>query len=101
MSVVILCAPAVLGFPVGLGHPDTHRTRTDSTSPLAAIVLRHTGGRDAVWHGPPGTGAASVPKAHQVSWGRELSSRDIMGVCAAPRRECAGCSCRPALPACR
>ena len=46
--LVNLCAPAVPGSPVGSGHPDTHRTRTGSTSRLGAIVARRTAGRDAV-----------------------------------------------------
>ena len=65
--VISLSPPAVPGFPVGLGHPDTHRTRIGSRSPLAAIGARHTAGRDAAWHGPPGSDGALEPKAHQVS----------------------------------
>jgi len=64
---IILCAPAAPESPVGSGHPDTHRARTGSTWRLGALAVRHTGGRDAVWHGPPGTGAVAVPKAHQAA----------------------------------
>ena len=31
--------------------------------------MRHTGGRDAAWDAPSGSGAVLVPKAHHVSEG--------------------------------
>jgi hypothetical protein len=44
---ISLFPPAVPVSPLALGHLNTHRTRTESTSRLGAIAARHTGGRDA------------------------------------------------------
>ena len=65
--LVILCAPAAPESPGVSGHRDIHRGRTGCTSRLGAIAARHTGDRDAAWHGPPEIGVVSVPKALQVS----------------------------------
>src|SRR5262249_24652842 len=94
--VLLLCEDLLWG----LSHLDTHRTRIESTSPLAAIVVRHTGGRDAAWHGPPGTGAASVPKAHQVLSGTMLLWDHQGSRCPSPTRDALRCTGRGALPVC-
>ena len=65
--LVSLCVPVVSGSLVGLGHPNTHRAYIGSRSRLGAIAVRHTGGRDAAWHGPLETDVVLVPKAHQMS----------------------------------
>src|SRR5262249_26224528 len=85
MPVVILWAPAVPGSPGVSGHRDNHRGRTGCTSRLGAIAVCHTGDRDAAWHGPPGTGVVSVPKALQVSEEAGHSSGDVRGL-GVPRR---------------
>jgi hypothetical protein len=99
--VVILCAPAVLGSPVGLGHPDTHRMRTCSTSPLAATVAHHTVDRDVAWHGRPESDGASAPMRHPLPYVRGASSRHVTGVCVPSRHaRMSGALARPAWLAC-
>ena len=81
---VILSSPAVRASPLALGHPDTHRARPGSRSRLGAIAVRHTGGRDAAWHGPQGSGGALAPMCHPWTWGTRTSSGDVRGVGASP-----------------
>ncbi len=95
---VILSSPAVPVSRLALGHPDTHRVRTGSTSPLGAIAARRTGDRDAAWHGPQGSGAASEQMDHQSTWVTHLSSGDLRGVRApSPELDWVLCSGPPAL----
>jgi hypothetical protein len=84
--VVILGAAAVPACPVVSGRPDTYRAHIGSRSRLGAIAVRHTGGKDAAWHGPRETGAASV-QAHQGSSGTMLLWDHQGARCPSPARD--------------
>jgi len=80
VPAVILSSPAVRVCPLALGHPDTPRVCIGRRSPRGAIAARHTGGRDAAWHGPQRSGAASEPTHHLLTWATRTSSRDVRGI---------------------